>query len=177
MPRMPNSERFWRNTGQWAAEAKERPGTGAWLRAKAEALGVNLDQKTTTPRWRPRQRPPRPAFRGGAITVDPRLARDIGELMGKVAPRLQKAFDDHLAPLAGEVWAFWPVESRLSKAAVALEYGLRGGGRTFMGTIRLRAPYSLVIKGGPARKLLTSKERAVVDKIARDALDDIARGR
>lgn len=177
MPRMPNSERFWRNTGQWADDARKRRGTGAWFRAKAEALGVETDQSTKTPRWRPRTREPRPTFRGGAITVDPRLARDIGGMMGNLAPRLQKAFDDHLAPLAGEVWAFWPVDSRLSRAAVALEYGLRGGGRTFIGTIRLRAPYSLVIKGGPARKLLTSKERDVVNAIARDALDDIARGR
>lgn len=175
MTRMPKSEAFWRNTGQWARAAAADEQTGGWFRAKRQALDIETDQQGRAPRWRPRTREPRPPLNRGAIRVPPQLSRDIGELMGSLAPSLTKAFDDHLAPLAGEVWAFWPVQSRLSKAAVSLEYGIRGAGRTFIGTIRLRAPYSLVIKGGPARKLLISKQNDVVRRIAADALDDLAR--
>ena len=175
MTRMRNSERFWRNTRTATQAAETDPETGRWFRAKRAALDVDTDQRTRVRRWKPRSRKPRRPHRGGAITVDPSLSRDIGRLMGDIAPRLQKAFDDHLAPLAGATWAFWPVESRLSKSAVALEYGIEGGGRRFRGSIYLRAPYSLLIKGSPARKHLISQERLVVTQIAEDALDDLAR--
>lgn len=177
MTRMPNSERFWRNTRNAVDKAESDPKTGPWMKAKRDALKVETTQPSRAPRWRPRNaRELRRSHTTGAIRVDPALSRDVGQLMGAMAPKLTKAFDDHLAPLAGEVWAFWPVQSALSKSAVSLEYGISDGGRTFWGSIKLRAPYSLVIKGGPATTLLRRKERDVVTRIATAAIDELARG-
>ena len=109
------------------------------------------------------------------VTVDPRLSRIVVDLMEGVAPRLQAAFDAHLGKLALNALREWPVMTGLSQSLLSLEYEVSDGGDTFTGRVRSRAGYTVFIAGQPHRHLIDRPGGEAADRIASDALDEIAR--
>lgn len=109
------------------------------------------------------------------ITVDPKLHGMVLDLMAGIAPRLQAAFDEHLGKLAFDAWRAWPVASGFSKSLIGLEYEVSEGGDAFTGRVRSAAPYTVFIAGQPHRALIDRPGAEAADRIATDALDEIAR--
>ena len=113
--------------------------------------------------------------RGWDVRVDPDLTTIVQELLSAAAPALARAYDTHLAQLAQYAFSRWPVFTGLSKSLISLDYRQISEGR-FEGSLSSRAPYTLLIKGGPHRMFIDKFAASVAQKIANQAVEDIARG-
>ncbi len=109
----------------------------------------------------------------GLVRVDPRLQRDVLEILRKVAPKLIEAYEEHIGGLAQETFDSWPVKTGLSKALLSLEFVLAGD--TARGRLVSRAPYTPYIKGQPYRTF-EAKGHNLAKTIADQALGEIVRG-
>jgi hypothetical protein len=172
---MVKSRSFWAASESWTAQRRKSIDTAV---AAGQGRADQIVRKEA--RWQASYRRYLRAYDGLAdrfdgIRPDPRLNDIVIGLMESIAPRLQAAYDAHLAALAFAAWRDWPVDSGLSKSLLSLEYEVSEGGDTFTGRIRSRAGYTVFIAGQPHRVLIDRPAAAVADAIATDALDDIVR--
>lgn len=167
-----NANKFWTASEAWYRSR---------LSAQAKARGMGLQRSTELAaqeaRWRTNAKKYMKHYRTlpqQLIRVDVQLQRDLLQMMEAAAPKLVAAFDRHLPALAFSAWRNWPVASGLSKSLVSLEYSVQG--EYFVGSVRSAAPYTVFIKGQPHRELIDRPGKQVAERIAMDALDDLARG-
>jgi hypothetical protein len=173
---MSKSRAFWSASSGWTAERRSsvRKISGRAIQGEADEI-VRKEARWQVSAKRYLRAYGTLGAHFDGIRVDPRLQDIVIELMEGVAPRLQAAFDEHLAGLAFAAWREWPVASGLSKSMISLEYEVTEGGDTFSGRLRSRAPYTVFIAGQPHRVLIDRPSAAVADRIATDALTEIAR--
>jgi hypothetical protein len=82
--------------------------------------------------------------------------------------------DNRLGSVAFNAFREWPVSSGFSKSALFLSFLPEG--TTFEAAIGDAAPYALLIKGGPARKLIGTPSRAAAAEAIQAALQVVSRG-
>ena len=112
----------------------------------------------------------------GVIRIDPQLRRDMAKVIGRLAPSLTSAYDQHLGRLAFEAWREWPYDTGLSKSMLELRYDVQDDATKLNGQIISRAPYTPYIEGNPFKNLITDKGLETAVKIAETVGEDFSRG-
>lgn len=167
-----NANKFWT-----ASEAWYQSRVAAQTKARGMGLQRSTELAAKEARWRTNAKKYMKHYRtlpDQLIRVDVELQRDLLQMMEAAAPKLVAAFDRHLPALAFKAWRNWPVSSGLSRSLVGLEYSLQG--EYFVGSVRSAAPYTVFIKDQPHRTLIDEPGKAIAERIALEAIDDLARG-
>jgi len=109
----------------------------------------------------------------GIKIAAPDLTAPSLALLETLPAALLMEMDNRIGSVAFNAFREWPVSSGFSKSALFLSFLPEG--TTFEAAIGDAAPYSLLIKGGPARKLIGIPSRAAAVEAIQAALQAVSR--
>ena len=110
-----------------------------------------------------------------AATVAPPDLRPATLALLDALPRaLAEGLDARLTSVMLNAFREWPVSSGFSKSALFLSFLPKDA--TFEAAAGDAAPYSLLIKGGPARKLIGVPARSAAEAAIQEALKAVSNG-
>jgi len=104
----------------------------------------------------------------------PNLSAPALALLDALPAALLSEMDARLAIVMFRAFSDWPVSSGFSKSVLFLSFLPEG--TTFEAATGDAAPYALLIKGGPARKLIGTPSRAAAAEAIQAALQAVSRG-
>ena len=110
----------------------------------------------------------KPGEQRGLVRIDPKLRKDMFQLISDLAPMLVESYDRNLGGLAFKAWREWPVATGLSKSMIELRYDTEDDATKIRGRVVSRAPYTGYIHGNPFRTLIDSQGLTVATAIARE---------
>ena len=163
-----NSTTFWNIRDRWQASSVKKTAHARAefnLAEKAQRWAVKSDQYL---RGSPK------VAQWVSFNQD-KIRESLASHIDKLGPALAQAFDDELPILAAAAFGAWPVASGFSKSTIQLYYFDRGGD-DFGGGIAVTAPYTLFIKGQPARRLIGAPMRRVTSRLGPRLLELLEQG-
>lgn len=110
----------------------------------------------------------------GVTITAPDVAAPILALLEGLPAKLLSEMDARLAAVMFRAFNDWPVSSGFSKASLSLSFTPKG--TTFEAVLANTAPYSLLIKGGPSRKLIGTPGRVAAIDATEAALREVSGG-
>jgi hypothetical protein len=110
---------------------------------------------------------------GVAITA-PDVAAPVLALLEGLPTKLLAEMDTRLSAVMFRAFDDWPVSSGFSKASLSLSFTPKG--TTFEAVLADTAPYSLLIRGGPTRKLIGVPGKAAAIEATEAALKEVSVG-
>jgi len=163
-----NSTTFWQVRDQWRATSIAK--------TAGRRADFNLGEKAQ--RWAVKSEQylrASPKVSGWVQFNQDQIRASLAQHIERLGPALAQAFDETLPVVAALAFQRWPVRSGFSKSTIQLYYFDRGGD-DFGGGIAVTAPYTLYIKGQPARTLIGVPMRTVRNDLAPKLLAEVSRG-
>jgi hypothetical protein len=170
------ASKFWRARDVWTEAIMAKQVTAA--RSKGRFRRPTLNEQAR--KWSLNaskylaNRPSVLAYSQGVSVQPPDTTAKTLALLEALPLRLFQNLDARLSEVAFNAFREWPVSSGFSKSALFLSFLPEG--TTFEAAIGDAAPYSLLIKGGPTRKLIGTPAKSAAEVAIQAALQAVSDG-
>lgn len=114
------------------------------------------------------------AYSQGVTIQAPDLSAPALALLDALPAALLQQMDARLSSTMFSAFNRWPVSSGYSKSALSLSF--TPSGTTFEASLGDAAPYALLIKGGPARRLIGTPAQTAAVEAIQAALQAVSNG-
>jgi hypothetical protein len=168
--------KFWAVRNAWASAVQASQATSTRSKGRFRRLTLAEQER----KWNLNaskylaNRPSVLAYSQGVKVQAPNLTTPALALLDALPAALMMEMDQRLGSVAFNAFREWPVSSGFSKSALFLSFLPEG--TTFEAAIGDVAPYSLLIKGGPTRKLIGTPARVAAEEAIQAALQAVSNG-
>ena len=166
------ASKFWAARDAWTAATQARQATSP--RSKGRFRRPTLDEQSR--KWSinaSRYLANRPKVLAATV-APPDMAPPVLELLEALPAALYRELDSRLTSVMLNAFREWPVSSGFSKSALFLSFLPKDA--TFEAAAGDAAPYSPLIKGNPARKLIGAPARVASEEAIQAAMREVSIG-
>jgi hypothetical protein len=170
--------KFWAVRNAWAVATEARQAASPKSKGKGRFRKLTLAEQGR--KWNANasrylaNRPSVLAASKGVKIQAPDMHRATLALLDALPAQLMEQMDSRLSATMFGAFNAWPVSSGYSKSALFLSFSPQGA--TFEASLGDAAPYALLIKGGPARRLIGAPAQTAAAEAIAAALQAVAHG-